>query len=54
MDPPGRQRKRVLVGGVTAPEALDERGRGNPAADHVLLALLLLNFERESASQDSL
>lgn len=51
---PGGHGHGVLVGGVAAPKALDEGGRGHPAPDHVLLALLLLDFEREPAAQDAL
>ncbi len=44
----------VLVGGVAAPQTLDERGRRHPAPDHVLLALLLLHLQREARAQDAL
>lgn len=36
------------VRGAAPPQALDERGGGLPSADHVLLPLLLLDFECES------
>lgn len=45
---------RVGISGVTAPQALNELRRRHTAPDQVLLALLLLNFERKSRPQDSL
>lgn len=42
------------LGGIAAPEALDERGGGGDLPIEVLLPLLLLDFERESGAQDPL
>ena len=44
----------MLVGGVAPPQTLDELGGGLPAPDHVLLALLLLHFERQPGTQNAL
>lgn len=44
----------MLVGGIAAPQCLNERGRGLPPADHVLLPLLLLHLQREPRPEDAL
>lgn len=54
VDLPGRVRVEALVGGVAAPEALDQHGRGRDLAVEVLLALLLLHLERETGPEDAL
>lgn len=51
---PGGHWHGVGISGVTAPQALNELCRRHTAPDQVLLALLLLNFERKSRPQDSL
>lgn len=54
MDFPGGHAERMFVGGVASPQALDQ-GRGRlTAPDHVLLPLLLLDLQGESAAQNPL
>ena len=50
---PGGLTAAVLVGGVAAPQALDQRGRRYASADHVFLPLLLLHLERETGAEDA-
>lgn len=54
MDFPGGDRHGVFVGGVAAPETLYECGGRNPSPDHMLLSLLLLDFESKSRAEYSL
>lgn len=51
---PGGERHGVVVCGVAPPQALDESGCWDPPPDHVFLALLLLDLQRESGAQDTL
>lgn len=51
---PRRFRERVFVRCVASPERLDQRGSWLTASDHVLLPLLLLYFQGETATEDAL
>lgn len=44
----------MLIGGIATPQGLDQRCCGLPSSYHVLLPLLLLHFECETASENSL
>lgn len=48
VDLPGGVRMEALIGGVTPPKTLDQHCRCRYLAVKVLLALLLLDFEREA------
>ncbi len=50
---PGGLAQRSRVGGVAAPDALDERGGGCTTAVQVLLALHGLDFEGEAGAEDA-
>lgn len=54
MDLPRGLGPRVLVSRVTPPQALDQGGGGHAPPNHVLLALLLLNFQGKAGAQDTL
>jgi len=51
---PGGQRRGILVGGVAAPQRLDEHRRRTFPSREMFLSLLLLHLERETRSQNPL
>ena len=53
MHPPRGKTIVSFTDGVAPPQALNECGGGYPAADHVLLPLLLLNLEREPGPENA-
>ncbi|GBL71956.1 hypothetical protein AVEN_109775-1, partial [Araneus ventricosus] len=54
MDLPSGDGHGVGVGGVASPKALDEGGCRDSPPDHMFLALLLLDLQRESRAQNAL